>query len=396
MKIVIAVLALSCLGVVNAQNVTIPDAVFKSHLLAQADINTNGDSEIQVSEAIAFNDTLYCNGINANSLVGIEEFTNLLALYCGNNSLTSLSLPNQPQLTRLSSGFCSLTSLDISGCPALSLLYLTLNPLTSLNVSNCPVLSDLHLDECNLSSFDLSQNPLLYKMNAMNNNFNSLNIFANTALNSLNLHGNNLITLDITNNLALTSLDCSINNMSSLTIGDNTQLEFLNVAVNSLSGTMSLAHLTSLKSFDAYDNDLNTVNIANGNNAQFINFRTEMNPNLSCVSVDDVPYSVTNWTYVDNASVYNYSCTLSIDEIDESNVIIAPNPIDNELLIMLDDVEGIQTVAVVNTLGQVVKTASANAQMSIDMSSFEPGIYFVNFISDTGQRLLVSKVVKRG
>ncbi|MCH7534683.1 MAG: hypothetical protein IH948_02875 [Bacteroidetes bacterium] len=45
-------------ALVNAQIVNIPDANFKSYLVGNSSINTNLDSEIQVSEATAFTGTV--------------------------------------------------------------------------------------------------------------------------------------------------------------------------------------------------------------------------------------------------------------------------------------------------------------------------------------------------
>ena len=54
------------------QNVNIPDANFKAYLVGEPSINTNGDSEIQVSEATAFNGTIDCSFLNISDLTGIE------------------------------------------------------------------------------------------------------------------------------------------------------------------------------------------------------------------------------------------------------------------------------------------------------------------------------------
>ena len=71
------------------QNVYIPDAGFKAYLVGEPLINTNGDTEIQVSEASAFNESIDCSGINISNLTGIEGFTALAELYCNFNNLTS-------------------------------------------------------------------------------------------------------------------------------------------------------------------------------------------------------------------------------------------------------------------------------------------------------------------
>jgi len=77
----------------NAQIVNIPDQNFKNYLLANAAINTNGDSEIQLSEAQAFTGEIICNNKGIADLTGIEAFVNLTTLHCYNNSLTARTTP---------------------------------------------------------------------------------------------------------------------------------------------------------------------------------------------------------------------------------------------------------------------------------------------------------------
>ena len=60
-----------CLPIVGfGQNVNIPDANFKAYLVGNTAINTNGDTEIQVSEATVFNGGINCSSIS--NLTGIE------------------------------------------------------------------------------------------------------------------------------------------------------------------------------------------------------------------------------------------------------------------------------------------------------------------------------------
>ena len=51
-----------------AQNVNIPDANFKAYLVGNSSINTNMDSEIQVSEAGVFTGVINCPGNNISDL----------------------------------------------------------------------------------------------------------------------------------------------------------------------------------------------------------------------------------------------------------------------------------------------------------------------------------------
>ena len=74
-------LILLCLPMIGfGQNVNIPDANFKAYLVGEYSINTNGDAEIQVSEATSFNGYIICESMNISNLTGIEAFTALTDL----------------------------------------------------------------------------------------------------------------------------------------------------------------------------------------------------------------------------------------------------------------------------------------------------------------------------
>ena len=126
------------------QNVYIPDVTFKNYLIGPWNgINTNGDSEIQVSEASAFTGTIDCTGdacgpwmLLISDLTGIEAFTALTVLDCSFNQITSLDVSNNTALTNLSCDHNQLTSLDVSSNTALIELICSVNQLECLNVKN--------------------------------------------------------------------------------------------------------------------------------------------------------------------------------------------------------------------------------------------------------------------
>jgi len=99
------------------QIVNIPDANFKAYLVSNTAINTNGDNEIQVSEASVFNDTIDCRSMNISNLKGIEAFTALTYLDCVDNQLTSLDVSQNTALTYL---YCGGNKFD---CDALKSKY---------------------------------------------------------------------------------------------------------------------------------------------------------------------------------------------------------------------------------------------------------------------------------
>ena len=136
--------------------VYIPDANFKAHLISPwSGVNTNGDSEIQVSEATALNSGIHCPNYSISDLTGIEAFTALQSLDCSDNYLTSLDVSsntalfdlfcNNNQLTSLVLNmqaseihcqFNQLTNLDVSGVSSFSLLLCNDNQLTTLDASS--------------------------------------------------------------------------------------------------------------------------------------------------------------------------------------------------------------------------------------------------------------------
>ena len=154
--------------------VYIPDANFKAYLIGNTSINTNGDTEIQLSEATAFNGTIHCGNMNIADLTGIEDFTALTELWCNNNQLTSLNVSQNTALTYLECNFNQLTTLDVSQNTALTNLYCIDNQLTTLDVSQNTALTNLSCDHNQLTSLDMR-------------NGNNINVVAFYTINNPNL-----------------------------------------------------------------------------------------------------------------------------------------------------------------------------------------------------------------
>ena len=181
-----------CLTITSCggQNVNIPDADFKAYLIGNTDINTNFDDEIQVSEANAFNGTIYCELMNISDLTGIEAFTALTELFCSGNQLTSLDVSKNTALTYLWCFGNQLTSLDVSKNTALESLSCFVNQLISLDVSKNTALESLSCSYNQLTSLDVSKNTALYDLNCSYNQLTSLDVSKNTALTRLRCGGN--------------------------------------------------------------------------------------------------------------------------------------------------------------------------------------------------------------
>ena len=121
---------------VGAQNVVIPDVNFKAYLVKNSKINTNGDNEIQITEAESFNGGISCPNKNIKDLTGIEMFKKLKRLYCYSNQITSLDVSKNTALEVLNCYDNKLSELDLSKNTLLTYLHCENNKLTSLNIKN--------------------------------------------------------------------------------------------------------------------------------------------------------------------------------------------------------------------------------------------------------------------
>ena len=246
MKLLLLLFAFPMIGF--GQNVNIPDANFKAYLVGNTDINTNGDNQIQVSEASVYNGNINCVQMNIYDLTGIEAFISLTILECYQNQLTSLDVSSCTALTTLLCEFNNLTSLDVSGCTALTTFQCHNNQLTSLDVSNC------------------------------------------TTLTSLAFSNNQITSVDLSACTALTYLSCYQNSLTSLNVSTCTALYYLS----------------------CYNNQLTNLNVKNGNNINilFIDyFLAYNNPNLSCIEVDNVAWSTANWPNIDATASFSLNCS---------------------------------------------------------------------------------------
>ena len=206
------------------ENITIPDAAFKSYLVSKYD--TNNDGEISKTEALKIT-YLNVSDSGISSLLGIETMENLTNLMCESNQLTSLDVSKNTKLTYLSCSSNQLTSLDVTKNTALINLNCKNNQLTSLDVSKNTALTYLDCFSNRLTSLDVSKNTALINLNCEYNQLTSLDVTKNTALTQLFCYNNKLTSLDVTKNTALTRLDCRSNQITTLDVSRNTQLTYL-------------------------------------------------------------------------------------------------------------------------------------------------------------------------
>ncbi|WP_299761189.1 T9SS type A sorting domain-containing protein [uncultured Dokdonia sp.] len=359
-----------------AQNVNIPDANFKSLLVANSNINTNGDGEIQVAEAMSYTGGISVPNQNIQDLTGIEAFTEIVALQAFFNPISSIDISQNTQLTQLLIEQTNISGeLDLSMLTQLTDFKGHTTNLTAVNMANG--------NNVNMTRFEVQDTPVtcvqidsgftpsanwlidasasysetcpeftcivdipdpifksvLLGSAIVNTNGNNeiecseaasftgelfltvLNIQdltgieAFTSLTSLNCSETLLTSLNVSANIALTELniantqitilDLSSNNLLNEFIGVNTSLTSLDVSANSMLSRIVVSNNAQLED----------LNVANGNNTAITDsdFFANNNPNLSCITVDDVAYSDANWTNIDTQTSFSLNCSSNTD-----------------------------------------------------------------------------------
>ncbi|MGH1387848.1 hypothetical protein [Kordia sp.] len=252
---------------------TIPDSNFETALENLGYDNISDDGQVPTYLIKELTD-LNVGNSNISDLTGIEDFTALTGLSVNDNSISSLNLIHNTDLTFVNARNNGLTSLDITGCPDMGLLLLENNNLTSL---------------------DLTNNTILTRVWAQNNNFNTFNVTNNPLLRAIGITNSNLTTLDLTNSIALEQLYASGNSITEIDLSNSPSIRIIGVN----------------------NNALRTLNIKNGNNTNVTTFAVANNPNLTCVAVDDVAYSTANWTSID--AQVNFVDTSCYTQIPDTN-----------------------------------------------------------------------------
>ncbi|GEM_PF-2521390 len=156
--------------------VNIPDANFKTYLIENTEINTNGDDEIQCDEATEFYGNIDCNTLGIADLTGIEAFVNLNALVCNNNQLTRLDVSKNTVMTTLVCHDNKISQLNLVNNTSLTGIDCSHNKLTTLDVSKLVGMNVLDCRYNDITSLDLSHNTGLTQLGCASNQLNYLNL----------------------------------------------------------------------------------------------------------------------------------------------------------------------------------------------------------------------------
>ncbi len=142
------------------EGIYIPDANFKSYLVNNSAINTNGDQRISVAEARAYTGRIGAGNQGIKDATGIEYFSKITRLDLSTNALTKIDISQNTSLTFLSLSGNQLTALDVSNNTALTELYAYFNQLTVLNFSKNTALTSLWLYNNPLTCVQVDKLPI--------------------------------------------------------------------------------------------------------------------------------------------------------------------------------------------------------------------------------------------
>lgn len=291
-----------------AQYTNIPDSNFEQALIDKG-IDSQGILDGQILTSDANSTTGYLNISNENilDLTGIEAFTGITALNIQSNNLTTLSMPNLPQLNTLLAFDNQITDLDVS---ALDLIVLEIsdNPLNNMLFGTQNNLTELWLQSAGLNAIDLSPFPSLDRLDLAYNNLTSIDLSYTTSLTKLFIRFNDFTSLDLSNTLQLETLDITSNNLTGIDFSPiNTLISFN--AVNNDLVSVNLSGQPNLISVNLLNNELIELNVKNGNNTNFVNFNALGNNNLMCIEVDDPNWSDINWSSnIDAGAYFDLDC----------------------------------------------------------------------------------------
>ena len=241
--------------------------------------------------------------IDSNHLANINISNNLFLqiLWCTINQLINLDVTNNPELISLKCSGNNISNIDISNNTKLNVFICTANEITSIDISKNILLDIFFCDNNLLTNIDTSNNLDLRQFNCGTNLITSLDLSLNTKLTHFWCASNQLTSIDVTNNINLQELSIDENEIAFIDTSNNSELIIFN-SVNNILSALDLSSNTKLERINCVDNSLCFVNIKNGNNSIITSFETTLNPFLSCIFVDDVTYSSTNWLNIDSTT----------------------------------------------------------------------------------------------
>lgn len=303
-----------------SQNTFVPDDNFEQALI-DLGYDTVLDDNVLTANISGITDLDVIN-LNISDLTGIEDFISLTNLDCSNNQLTSLNVSQNTNLIELYCSANQLPSLDVTNLPNLVRLWCFNNQLSNLDVTQNPGLISLRCENNQLTSLDTSSNINLNVLACEQNLITTLDVSNSLNLNRFQCGNNRLTNLNIIANTNLSYLGCEQNFLTQLNVSNNSQLSFLYCFNNQLT-ELNLSSNPNISELDCSQNQLCSLNLKNENNSNFTSVNFDLNPDLSCVVVDNPNANHSNWVPTTFSNYVNTpaACSNFVPVDDLENVI---------------------------------------------------------------------------
>lgn len=307
---------------VSNENITTLKGIEFFTSLKKLNCGNNQLTDLDVSKNVALT-SLHCN-LNQLTQLDVSQNTALLHLCCDHNAITELNLEKNENLSILECQYTKLTSLDVSNNTNLTILNcnsslleeislgtheklfriecMGLEKLSELDLSGCPVLKELSLSGCGFASLDVSQNTKLEMLGCGSNQLTSLDVSQNTALKTLGCQDNRLTSLDVSQNTGLTRLVCGQNPLGFLDVSRNTALNFLDCFASRLT-SLDVSQNTELTTLRCGRNQLTSLDLSN-------NTKLDLNSDYSFSCSDNI-YELQTCEDFDLAELSQYGFELS-------------------------------------------------------------------------------------
>ncbi|MEW7289143.1 immunoglobulin-like domain-containing protein [Aquimarina sp. 2304DJ70-9] len=178
----------------------VPDDVFEE-FLENAGYGNGVIDDYVYTALVEVSEGIVFQNKTASDLTGIEDFRDAWYFVIRNNpNITSVDLSKNTKLTTLSLQNNDLTSVDLSNNILMDKLYIGDNVrLGNVDISNLSVLTTLSLNNTGINSVDISNNPILRVLNLNDNNFTELDISASPSIIQLRIANNQLTSLNVAN-----------------------------------------------------------------------------------------------------------------------------------------------------------------------------------------------------
>ena len=225
-----------------------------------------------------------------------------------------------------------------------------------------------------LVTLDISENTLL----------NSVNINSNTALINLNAWNTSISNINLSNNTALEYLNIYNTLISNIDVSNNTSLDYISIASTSIS-ELDISNNTLLNYLNVSQTNLSNLNVTNSAALDFL--LANNTPNLACITViDEIAATAGTGIYEDwekdETTYYSESCSLSNSDFNITDIYVGPNPIKDELQILLNNNDVLKEVSLFDISGkQIIKSTNT----TVFTNHLASGIYLVKITTNRGE-----------